>query len=174
MLEIEHQILTRNNIDGGNELIICHERFLRQAAVFLLFCPERGFLLEKRTSPGKSFFGRTVIPGGNIENQGEGAFPLWAAQRECLEEIGVFPKNVAALPLVADSNQRCILHPFLFVGSMTGEPINREPEKNELVWKRPEEVFAREGINPALDLPQTTQAILLSAKLTMSQYGMCA
>jgi len=169
----ERLLLIKNNMDGENELICCTEHYRGEAAVFLFYDPEKGFLFEKRIDPEGALFGEMVIPGGKIRDLGERSFPLWAAQRECLEEVGVFPEKTVYLPVVFDGEQKYELHPFLMVGILWGGLENKEPEKKELVWMPLEEVFQiKEGlliVNSIFKL-ETTRSILLSAKKAIDKY----
>jgi len=174
MLVIERGLLTRCNEDGLNHQYAYREHYSHDVVLFLIFDPERGFLFERRIRQGDSLFGKTIIPAGKIRDIGERKFPLWAAERECFEEIGVVTQEITPLNPLFDDQQRNMLYPFLMTGRLWGDLGNLEPDKKTLVWISQSEIYCerrgRVEVNPMFEV-ETTRQVLLNARAKMEEFG---
>lgn len=168
---IEHWNLQRNDESGQNDWQVAREHYARDVALFLIFDPRRGFLFERRRGRNDSLDGKLVIPGGKIEDLGEAASPLWAATRECWEEMRVVGLDVILLPDLLDRRQPggVRLYPFLMT-RLWGQVEDWYPSTRELVWMSPGEVFCGDGVSSEFELA-TTRQILLNAREAMRKEG---
>jgi len=78
-------------ISGMDKEIAEIRRPEREGAIFLIYNKGK-ILLEKRTNPGKSYFGYTIIPAGKVDKT-SGETASMAIDREVLEECDVVVKK---------------------------------------------------------------------------------
>ena len=172
MSTVERTIVLKHTIDGDDEVVRVPEYYPTDAVVFLHFDPStRAFMFEQRTNKEDVLYGKTVIPGGKIQDPGELGTPLWALRSEQMEECGIVPETVVYLGEDGEAG-RVRLFCFLTVGTLYGELTNREPDKHKLIWLPEEEVFHNGDIkiNPIFELG-TTQRILMRAHKEMVRLG---
>ena len=113
MLFRERIFWQRSTIDGDGELTTSLEGYCKDAVLFLPFDPEKKlFLFERRLGNTDPLRGRIVIPGGAVRDLGERRFPLWAAERELIEEYGIVAKTMVYLGEVMEKERRILLNPF--------------------------------------------------------------
>ena len=94
-------VLERNFLircTSSNEWIVVRKSYSHDVALFLIVDSERRFLFERRIRPGDPLFCQIVIKAMKAKDPGECKFPLWAACRECLEEVNTYAEITAPPP----------------------------------------------------------------------------